>query len=100
MGFFISTMVCLLFIYCFLFNRFAQFNRCAPFNGLNGLNDWNGLNRVSLSSISRRAFFGLDQASMSAVAIGMILGPPAAADGDGRRLSEFQDVRGNVRDCM
>src|SRR5262245_30059342 len=50
--------------------------------------------------IPRRPFFGLDQASMSAVAIGMILRSPAAADSDGRRLVEFQDVRSYVCDYV
>src|SRR5262249_41482767 len=53
-----------------------------------------------LRLIPRRPFFGLDQASMSAVAIGMVLRSPAAADSDGCRLVKLQDVRSNIRDYM
>ena len=35
---------------------------------------------------------------MSSVTVGMILGSPAAADGDGRWLVKFQDVRGDAGD--
>ena len=42
------------------------------------------------------AFFGFDQAAVGAVAVGVVLGSPAAADGDGFRAGEFQDCRLHV----
>src|SRR5262245_31993105 len=80
-------------LYYLLFNRFAPFKRFKRFERLERLERF-------LFSISWRPFFGLDQASMSAVAIGMILGSPTAADSDGRRLVEFQDVRSDVRNYI
>src|SRR6185295_19495278 len=90
MGFFISTMA-------FLLLRFVQnvpsrekySNRLAasPLGG--GL--WLG---------ARRALLGFDQASMGAVAIGMIFGSPAAADGNGGRLIEFQNARLDIGSLM
>src|SRR5262249_20875151 len=75
---------------------FASFNRFAPFKRFERLER---LERL-LCLIPRRPFFGLDQASMSAVAIGMILRSPAAADSDGCRLVNLQDVRSNICDYM
>jgi hypothetical protein len=40
---------------------------------------------------SRRAFFGLYQATMGAVAIGVVFGSPATADCDRFGLFELQD---------
>src|SRR5262245_44637448 len=80
-------------LYYLLFNRVAPFKRFKRFERLERL-------ERLLCLIPRRPFFGLDQASMSAVAIGMILRSPAAADSDGRRLVEFQDARSNVRNYM
>src|SRR5215510_6342714 len=99
MGFFISTMMSLLInlICCLLFNRFAQFNRCAPFKRFKRFERPERLERL-LCLIPRWPFFGLDQASVSAVAIGMILRSPAAADGDGCRLVKFQNVRRDISD--
>ena len=37
---------------------------------------------------------------MGAVAIRMVLRPPAAADGDGRRFIEFENFRRNIGDYM
>jgi hypothetical protein len=37
---------------------------------------------------------------MGAIAVGMILRSPAAADGDGRRLVEFENLRRDIGDCM
>src|SRR5215510_14473291 len=101
MGFFISTMMSLLInLICrLLFNRFAQFKRCAPFKRFKRFERLERLERL-LCLIPWRPFFGLDQASVSAVAIGMILRSSAAADGDGHGLVEFQDVRSNVRNYM
>src|SRR4026207_2556693 len=49
---------------------------------------------------TRRPFLGLHQASVGAIAVGMIFGSPTAADGDRRRLVEFQNMRLNVRPFM
>ena len=48
--------------------------------------------------ISRWSLFGFDQPSVSAVAIRMFLGSPTAADGDGCRFIEFQDMRRDAGD--
>ena len=47
---------------------------------------------------SRRPLLGFDQPSVGAVAVGVIFRLPAAADGDGRRLGEFQDMWFDARD--
>src|SRR5262245_15162416 len=86
MGFFISTMVFLLLGYLKPFKLFQSFQRFRSFR-----------TRGSFV-ISWRPFFGLDQASMSAVAIGMILGSPATTDGDGRGLVKFQNMRRDISD--
>src|SRR5262249_45626171 len=81
-------------LYYLLFNRCAPFNRVAPFKRFKR---FERLERL-LCLIPRWPFFGLDQASMRAVAIGMILGSPAAADGDGCRLVKFKNMRGDISD--
>src|ERR1043166_662697 len=49
---------------------------------------------------SRRSFFRLNQSSVGAVAVRMIFGLPAAADGDGLGLLKLQNKRLHVGDFV
>src|SRR5215510_3338007 len=78
-------------LYYLLFNRFASFKRFKRFERLERL-------ERLLRLIPWRPLFGLDQPPMRAVALGVILGSPAAADGDGRGLVKFQNMRRDISD--
>src|SRR5215470_8687932 len=94
MGFFISTMMSLLINLLFTVQSLRSVQ---PLRSVQTVERLERFERF-LFSMPRWPFFRLDQASMRAVAIGMILGSPAAADGDGCRLVKFQNMRRDISD--